>query len=134
MKNAFAVLVVFLCTPLLIASKTKEPASDVSGAWKVVAELSGPQKNSSLELKQDGAKLTGTYVGSLGVMPLTGTVQGRNVVIDVQAGAVKVHYAAKVEVGGKTMKGTVDFNGQLSGKFTATKKAVPAAQKKKRTK
>jgi len=122
MKNAFAVLSVFLCAAALVSAKAKERSANLAGSWRVVAELNGPQRRSTLELKQDGGALTGTYVGALGVLPLTGTVKGRNVVIDVQAGKLNVRYAAKVEADGKTMKGTVDFGGNLSGKFTAKKK------------
>ncbi|HLW52440.1 MAG TPA: hypothetical protein VKW06_06325 [Candidatus Angelobacter sp.] len=99
-------------------------AADISGTWTATVDLGGGQGGTpSFVLKQDGEKLTGTYSGALGESPLHGTIKGSDVVFDFEAAGAAVHYAGKLEADGKTIKGTVDYGGQASGTFTATREA-----------
>lgn len=98
-------------------------ATDLTGTWNAKVELSTGQSGTpTFTLKQDGDKLTGTYSGALGDAPIKGTVKGNDVTIDFEASGAQVHYVGKVDNEGKKMEGTVDYAGQASGKFTATKK------------
>jgi len=100
-------------------------AADISGAWSFTVETEQGTGNPTFVLKQDGEKLTGTYTGMLGEAKVTGSVKGDQVVIEFQADAggqtIKVVYSGVIESPTK-MKGKVDFAGQLSGTWTATKK------------
>lgn len=117
MKRALGILaIVFLFATLLFAA-------DLTGTWNATVQLSTGQSGSpTFVLKQDGDKLTGTYSGALGDAPIRGTVKGNEVTIDFEASGAQIHYAGKVDSDAKTIKGTVDYGGQASGTFVATRK------------
>lgn len=117
MKRASALLatIVFFATLLF--------AADLTGTWNARVELSTGQSGSpTFVLKQDGDGLTGTYSGALGDAPIKGTVKGNEVKFDFEASGVPIHYAGKVDKDGNKMEGTVDYGGQASGTFVATRK------------
>jgi hypothetical protein len=116
MKKAPALLaiVALLAVPLF--------AVNLTGTWNAKVDLGDQQGSPTFVLKQDGEKLTGTYSGALGEAPIKGTIKGSDVTIDFEASGAQIHYAGKVDSAGTTMKGTVDYGGQASGTFTATKK------------
>src|SRR5215471_474698 len=98
-------------------------AIDLTGTWNAKVELSTGQSGSpTFVLKQDGEKLTGTYSGTLGNAPVTGTVKGDDVTLEFDVSGTKVTYKGKIDSTGKKMEGTCDYGGQASGTFTATKK------------
>ena len=117
MKNAPRILTVVI---LLAVSAA---AADLSGTWNAKVELSTGQSGSpTFVLKQDGEKLTGTYSGALGEAPIHGTIKGDQITIDFEASGAAIHYAGKVDKEAKKIEGTVDYGGQASGTFTATRK------------
>src|SRR5258708_2534965 len=97
-------------------------ATDLTGTWNAEVNLGDQKGSPTFVLKQDGEKLTGTYSGALGEAPIKGTVKGSEVTFDFDASGAAVHYAGKVDSTGKKMEGTVDYGGQASGTFTATRK------------
>jgi hypothetical protein len=115
MKKALAILATVAFTAASLF------ASDLSGTWNAKVDLGDQTGTPTFVLKQDGEKLTGTYSGALGKAPINGTVKGKDVTIDFEAAGVKVHYAGKLDSDEKKMEGTVDYGGQASGTFTATK-------------
>ncbi len=119
MKRATAIcaIIVFTATSLF--------ASDLSGTWNAKVVLGDQTGTPTFVLKQNGEKLTGTYSGALGEAPVTGTVKGKEVTLDFEASGLKVHYAGKLDREDKKIEGTVDYGGQASGTFTATKKQTP---------
>ena len=117
MRKALAILAT---TVLLTASLF---AADVTGTWNAKVDLGGGQGGSpTLVIKQEGEKLTGTYSGALGDAPLTGSIKGNDVVFNFDAGGCPVHYEGQLDSDGKKMQGKVDYCGQASGTFTATRK------------
>lgn len=117
MKKALVLLAAVLC----IASTAL--AADLTGTWNAKVELNTGQSGSpTFTLKQDGEKLTGTYSGALGDAPIKGTVKGSDVTIDFEVSGAQIHYAGKVDKDGKKIEGTVDYAGQATGTFSATKK------------
>src|SRR5690349_10539565 len=84
----------FLIPTLLLA----QPA--VNGRWFVVADFFGTPINFTMELKQEGAKLTGEFGGD----KLEGTLNGDS-----------IHWVAKDENGGtEELTGTIQA-GAMSG-------------------
>src|SRR5438874_2820992 len=75
-----------------------------------------------LFLKQDGEKVTGTYSGALGEAAVQGSIKGDEVKLNFEASGAQIHYVGKIDGTGRKMEGTVDYGGQASGTFTATKK------------
>src|SRR5436305_1162617 len=116
MKKAFAILavVMFMAASLF--------AADLTGTWNATVKLGDQGGSPTFVLKQDGNKLTGTYSGALGEAPIKGTVKGDEVTIDFDASGAADHDAGKVDKRGNKIEGTVDYGGQASGTFTATRK------------
>lgn len=115
-------MLIFLTTALF--------AADVTGTWNAKVDLGGQGGTPTFVLKQDGEKLSGTYSGALGEAPVHGTVKGNEIVLDFEASGAAIHYAGKIDADGKKIEGTVDYGGQASGTFTATR-SEPAKDKPK---
>ncbi len=114
-----------MATTLLLAIGAY--AADVSGTWNATVNLGDQTGSPTFTFKQDGEKLTGTYSGALGDAKLTGTIKGNEISFDFEASGIAVHYAGKLNADGKKIEGTVDYGGQASGTFTATKKETSKA-------
>lgn len=97
--------------------------ADVTGEWDLTVESQMGTSNPHFSLKQDGGKLTGTYKGMLGEVPVTGTVKGNEIAINLQVNAqgmdLEVIYSGTVD--GATMQGTVKLGDMGEGKFTGKK-------------
>jgi hypothetical protein len=104
--------------------------AQVAGVWTLSSQgRGGNMQNSTLTLKQDGQKLTGTLAGGRGGdAPLTGTISGNNITFSVtrttQNGDITIQYTGTVS--GDSMKGSLTM-GQNTRDWTATKGAPPAA-------
>ncbi|HWX55877.1 MAG TPA: hypothetical protein VN176_14910 [Verrucomicrobiae bacterium] len=116
MKKSLMVLTLLLFTATLALA-----AANLTGKWNALVDLGGQSGSPSFELKQDGEKLTGTYSGALGDAPLKGTVKGVDVTWDFEASGAAVHYVGKISQDGNKIEGTVDYGGQASGTFVATR-------------
>ncbi len=102
-------------------------AADISGTWNFSVDLDeGGHGDPTFVFKQEGETLTGTYSGPLGEQKVTGTVKGDQAVFGFEGKnedqTVKATYTGKIESSTK-ITGTVEFNGQAKGKWTATKKS-----------
>jgi hypothetical protein len=105
--SALAFAVVALCVP------AHAKAADVTGTWKWSVERNGNTIETTLKLKQDGEKLTGTISGR------------NNTEIDIEDGKVagdevsftvtrefnnnKIVQKYKGKLSGETIKGTIEF-------------------------
>src|SRR5947209_15864643 len=86
--------------PLLLIPALLSAQTAVSGRWFVVADCFGTPINFTMELKQEGAKLTGEFGGD----KLEGTLSGGS-----------IHWVAKDENGGtEELTGTIQA-GAISG-------------------
>jgi hypothetical protein len=95
-------------------------AADISGTWQASVKITNGQSGSpTFVFKQSGSTLSGTYSGAFGTAPVTGSVTGNSIRFSFGNGDQKARYAG--EIAGNTMHGTVDYGGQASGTFTATK-------------
>lgn len=83
----------------------RSPDSDLTGRWVVAADFYGTQMYFSLELKQQGEKLTGNLDGD----KLEGTRSGNS-----------IHFLAKDEQGGSEECKAEFHEGTLSGSMVAT--------------
>jgi len=97
-------------------------AADVSGTWAM--NLEAGTAEASLTLKQDGDKVTGTYHGPRNEAPATGTLNGNDLKLsaEINAGGQSVSLVITGKVADNKMKGSLDFAGQRSVSFTATRK------------
>ena len=86
-----------------------KPAA-VAGKWVVTLETEAFTATSTLELKQDGEKLTGTYTSQrYGPSPLTGTIKERALQFSFKMNAegteVQMAFSGEVSADGQTIKG-----------------------------
>jgi hypothetical protein len=99
-------------------------AADVSGAWTMSLETPQGSMPASLTLKQDGDAVSGTYRGPRNEAPAAGTLKDNDLKLSVSinAGGQSVTLTIAAKVAGDKMDGTLDFAGQQTLKFSATKK------------
>lgn len=105
---------------LLAAPPVLEPAR-VAGEWNVSLELGSITGHPTLEFKQDGEKLTGTYRGRYGASAIEGAVKekqiGFTVTMNAEGQQTSGYFAGVVD--GDTMSGTVEFEGAGEGTWSA---------------
>ena len=119
MLKLFACLcLIFLCA----APAAMEPAK-VAGQWQLALEIGSITGRPTIELKQDGEKLTGTYRGRYGASPIEGSLKdnqiGFTVTMNAEGQQTSGHFAGVVD--GDAMSGTVEFEGAGEGTWSATR-------------
>ncbi len=96
---------------------------NVAGQWNVSLELGSIVGHPTLDLKQDGEKLTGTYRGRYGAAPLEGAVKenqiGFTVTMNAEGQEVSGYFSGTVD--GDKMSGSVEFEGAGEGTWSATR-------------
>ena len=110
LRRALSLLLLLVC----VATATDTPAN-VAGTWNIKLSGEAGSANQTIELKQDGGKITGTFKGPRQSGPLEGTVDGNNIQFHVRT-RVPLDYTGTVD--GDTMKGTMSGHGK-AGNWTA---------------
>jgi len=118
------------------AERIKDPAQDakpaakviaIAGNWTMALELPAIGSASpSLDLKQDGEKITGTYTGRYGASAIEGTLKDRAIefttTVNAEGTPAKMSFWGEVSLDGQTMtKGTAEVEGLGDATWTATK-------------
>ncbi len=96
-------------------------AGALAGNWTVKLDYQGQGGTATLELKQDGQKLTGDFSGPSGEADVTGTINGRDVELQLKTLDRLTFYHGRLNSDGTKIDGTYDFGGQRAGTFEATK-------------
>jgi hypothetical protein len=94
----------------------------MAGTWSLAVVTPRGPGNPYFDLKQQGNKLTGNYIGIFGESSVGGSVQGKNFTIKFSLGGITNVYKGTVE--GDKMSGNVDIGdgtGVLQGTFTGKK-------------
>jgi hypothetical protein len=95
----------------------------ITGVWNATVETAQGSGNPVFTFKQDGEKLTGTYKGTFGEAPLTGTLKGSDISfsfkVSVQDQSMEVSYTGKVE--GNSMRGKAKLGELGEADWTAKK-------------
>lgn len=113
----------------LSASVAAAQSANVNGSWD--ATLTSPQGtfNVTMNLKQDGEKLTGGIKGRNGETPIEGTLKGKDVTIKYtikfEGNDLPITLTATTD--NSAMKGTADYGGFAQGDFTAKRSAETAS-------
>jgi len=101
----------------------KPAAASVAGKWTVTIELQGQQRQSGLDLKLEGTKLTGTINSELGEAQLAGEYADGKLkfgfTMDANGTPLQVGFVGAVQKDG-TLAGTLDF-GQGEIPWTAVR-------------
>ena len=107
-------LVAIVAAGAVVAAQSPPPAkptppANVAGKWTLALEMSQGTATPSLELKQDGEKLTGTYTGRYGAFAVQGTVKARGVefffTMSAEGTEVRMTFKGEVAADAQTMKG-----------------------------
>jgi hypothetical protein len=108
---------------VLLSTSAIAADANVAGEWDLTVESQVGTGNPHFSLKQEGAKISGTYKGALGEAPVTGTVKGNELAISFQVNAqgmdLAVTYTGTVD--GDSMKGAVKLGDMGEGTFTGKK-------------
>jgi hypothetical protein len=124
---AALLLLTLLFSPLQTQAKPA-PALSLTGKWTMAIDIQGTTATPSLELVQDGEKITGTYAGRYGKFQLTGTLKGRALVFAFNMSAegtdVLMTFKGEVAADFQSMKGEADMAGAGEAYWSA--KRAPA--------
>jgi hypothetical protein len=100
-------------TPLYASTPAQESSADssampsVTGNWQVSwTAANGTQRQVTMQLKQDGKKLSGTFQGERGSAPLKGSLDGSRISLNVKLPRRQASFNGTVE--GDKMSGTTE--------------------------
>jgi hypothetical protein len=89
------------------AATRNDTAPNVAGKWQISwTDRNGNPKQATLQIQQDGSKLTGDFTSERGNFPLTGSLQGSQVSLTVKAKRRKASFTGTVD--GESMKGSTE--------------------------
>lgn len=124
----------FLCGPLalafvgLLSISARAGAAEVTGTWKWSTERNGQTIETTLKLKQEGEKVTGTITGRNNTETNIedGKVTGEEVTFQVtrEFNGNKIVQKFKGKLSGDSIKGTIEFerNGETQSRDWEAKK------------
>ena len=119
-KRLYPIAFTFLlATPLLLAqssdSNNSRPA-DIGGAWQISWQGRGGSQQATMQIEQDGTKLSGTFQDSGGSSPVTGNIAGNNVSFSVPVQGRPMTLAFTGTIDGDKMSGTFQPQGGSGGR------------------
>lgn len=102
--------------PAQDAPKDNAAATDVTGSWQMTwTGENGTQREASMQIKQNGSKLSGKFEGERGATSLSGSVDGDQVTLSLKMRRRDVSFSGTVA--GDKMSGT----GPRGGSWSATR-------------
>jgi hypothetical protein len=111
-----------LAAPAQAQSKPAPPPT-LTGNWTMAIEIQGTTATPSLELVQDGEKLTGVYSGRYGKFQITGTLKGRALqftfTMNAEGTDVLMTFKGEVAADFQSMKGDADMAGAGEASWSA---------------
>jgi len=114
-------------TPASGQSGPSAPRGNLTGAWSLAVNL-GEEKTASLNLRQEGDRLTGSMQGPLGTAEIANASVGNEVrftiVLNIDGQTKEATFAGAVAGNGNEIRGAVTIEGRAPGTFTATR-SVP---------
>ena len=115
----------FIVTAALVLSAFSASAAEVAGSWNMVVDTPNGKFESTIDLKQDGEKLTGVVHNQFGDSEISGSVKGDaitlNQKLDFNGQSVVIVYTGKVD-SVTALSGKFKFGEQGEGDWSATKK------------
>jgi hypothetical protein len=115
--------IIFICllaAPVLLAQDSESNQSqstNVGGSWQLSWQGRDGSQQATIQIQQDGSKLSGTFQGPRGSSALNGSVNGNNVSFSVQMqGRRTITLAFTGTVDGDKMSGTLQPQGGGGGR------------------
>jgi len=98
--------------------------TDVTGAWDLRVEAPEGTATPTMDLVQEGEKITGIYAGQMGKARLEGTLQDDrirfSIALKFKDRSYSIAYSGTVK--GNAMAGTAQFGDTGTGRWTAQRK------------
>jgi hypothetical protein len=123
----YVALLLLVARPSLPAHQApaKPAPLNLTGKWAMTLETEYGTSTPTLQLKQDGEKLTGTYTGRYGDFPIAGTLTKRAIAFTFKMGddeSMVMSFSGEVAEDFASMKGIADMGevGQAN-KWSATR-------------
>jgi hypothetical protein len=109
-KRLYRIAFIFLlAAPLLLAqdsqSNNSQPANN-GGAWQISWRARNGSQQATMQIRQDGSKLSGTFQDASGSSSVTGSIAGNNVSFSVQIQGRPKTLAFTGTIDGDKMSGT----------------------------
>jgi hypothetical protein len=117
MKNIF--LFLFLSFILVTSSRAQDKIN-LSGTWLVDVKTDMGSGNPTFVLKQEGEKISGTYTGSLGESPVTGTLKGNVLHLEFTIQGNLITYDGTASA--TSINGKVNLADMATGTFSGKRK------------
>jgi hypothetical protein len=116
-------LVASLAAAAFLSSVALAADANVTGKWTMTVNTPAGTGNPTFDLKQEGSSVTGNYSGALGEAPVTGSVKGNeltlNIKVNAQGQELTVVYTGNVD--GDSVSGKVSLGDLGEGTFTGKK-------------
>ena len=99
-------------------------AADMSGTWEITVQSQAGRTHSVFALTQRGDAITGEYQGQFGEAPVTGTIQGNDVALEVhtETQGVPIEIAYTGTFDGEKFTGKIVVAGFGEGTFVGVRK------------
>ncbi len=111
MKKWIAVIALTALGLVAQDKRTTEPIK-IAGAWTMNLDTPHGPVEGPLQLKQDGATVTGTFEAeNFGTMPVTGTLDGKKIEITLEVVAAQMKFKLSGTVDDKGMSGSTEMGG-----------------------
>lgn len=98
-------------------------AADLTGSWTVTVETEMGSGTPTFDLKEEDGKISGTYNGQMGSLPVTGSVDSNNfqlvISVEAQGMAMDIKYTGTVD--GDAIEGKMAMGEFGGGTFTGKK-------------
>ena len=121
---SISALIVTVVTSAGLAAQEKPSAGGVTGKWAMTIEMDVGTATPSLELEQDGDKLTGTYSGRYGDYPVAGKITARTLTFSFAMGddhSMVMNFTGELAADGASIKGTADMGEMGQNKWSAAR-------------
>jgi hypothetical protein len=119
-KRLYSIIPIFLlAVPLLLAQDSESDNSqptNIGGAWQISWQARNGSQQATVQIQQDGTKLSGTFQDLGGSSPLTGTVAGNNLSFSVQIQGRPMTLVFTGTIDGDKMSGTFQPQGGGGGR------------------
>ena len=108
----------------LVASAADPAPANVAGTWAMTVTSAMGTNTPTAVLTQNGTRLAGTYKGRMGDTPLTGTMAGSHMQLDIplkmMGREMQLTYTGVVD--GDSVSGTIKMAQMGEGTFTGKRK------------
>lgn len=102
--------------------KSPDPTPDVAGHWTLSIDMNVGVAKPTIEIKQNGQTITGTYRGRYGDFPIVGSLDGRGIAFSfTMKGGRRISFTGEVAANGQTMRGEAEMAEMGDATWAATR-------------